>query len=206
MVDRPILFSAPMIRALLGGRKTQTRRIFVPPVPFDIDDDITIELATGSIKPCWSVGDRLWVREQFSAPHSMGDIPPRDWADSVRIWYWADGDPDNGDWTRPKPSIHMPRIFSRLTLDVTDVRVERLHDISTEDAIAEGPEWVAPTYGISGLASTWHADPIKSYAALWEAINGTGSWALNPWIAATTFTVHRTNIDALIALDQENAK
>ncbi|OWK23742.1 hypothetical protein AJ87_29455 [Rhizobium yanglingense] len=91
----------------------------------------------------------------------------------------------------------MPRWMSRLTLVVKAVKVERLHDISREDAIAEGLEWVTPTYGIAGIASTWNGDPRESYFALWDHINGAGAAAKNPWVVAYAYTVHHGNIDQI---------
>lgn len=163
MNERPILFSAPMVRAILDGRKTVTRRI-VKPVgnddafvlldhgkwfwPYRSDDGESSITADGNETPhsCpyGQPGDRLWVREAFSGPHCMDAsdgckaVPPSKWGDCSRIWYWADGNPTEGDWTRPRPSIHMPRWASRITLEIVSVRVERLQDISYEDALAEG--------------------------------------------------------------------
>lgn len=164
MTDRQILFSAPMVRALLAGTKTQTRRIAKPRAP-----------------PI-AVGDRLWVRESFSYDSLEGD--------GLRMpcWYWADGNPTRGDWTKPKPSIFMPRWASRLTLEVTRVKVERLHDISVADIIAEG------TIEALGL-DVGFATAVIAYAALWDSINGPGSWVKNLWVYAYTFAVTRDNID-----------
>ncbi|WP_257755150.1 hypothetical protein [Burkholderia glumae] len=159
MKERPILFSAPMVRAILDGRKTQTRRVVKPaPIYGDVDGMFAswmFKKQRGSghwlypnarslvLNECphGQPGDRLWVREAFI--HEPADYC---WAASVSIpcrpahtIYRADSDP-SGDargagWT---PSIHMPRTLSRITLEITGVRVERLHDISEGDAIAEG--------------------------------------------------------------------
>lgn len=161
MKERPILFSAPMVRAILAGQKTQTRRVVkLPPwvnrkepdlsnafpdmgsnvnpfgapgegylhVPCDDDDSVQRVHS-----PYGVPGDRLWVRESFSYWHGLcsADV-------GEPVHYWADGSPEDGDWTRPKPSIHMPRWASRLTLEVTGVRVERLQLITEGDATAEG--------------------------------------------------------------------
>lgn len=210
MADRPILFSAPMIRALLAGRKTQTRRIakFVEPV----GDKWHVHTAGGGMFGCTedevqrhaadyapnAIGDRLWVREAFSYSWSVKDDPAR--RHLMPLWYWADGHPDDGDWSKPKPSIHMPRWASRLTLIVTDVRVERLQEISEADAGAEGLEyrldWLPQWRGGEGM--DWHSEfPRDAYAALWDHINGAGAWEHNPWVAAYTFTVHHRNIDTM---------
>lgn len=149
--------------------------------------------------PWFSVGDRLWVREEYSGPSQFKPKvnPPSTWPVGCDIWYWADGSPDYGDWTKPKRAMHMPRWMSRLTLIVKAVKIERLQDISREDAIAEGLEWVTPTYGIAGIASTWNGDPRESYFALWNHINGAGAAAKNPWVVAYAYTVHHGNIDQI---------
>lgn len=171
MSERPILFSAPMVRAILAGTKTQTRRIVKVPKRFE---GFSHPSAAGVDFSCpygWR-SDRLWVRETFSydrAMHERGDrcVP----------WYWADGNPTYGDWTRPKPSIHMPRWASRITLWITDVRVERLNDISQHDAMAEGVSVDSP--------ATFQA--VAAYRDLWESINGPGSWAENPYVWVIEF-------------------
>jgi hypothetical protein len=191
MKERPILFSAPMVRALLAGTKTQTRRAWPEQPPPGVQVAwVPGETSAGRYgKP----GDRLWVREAFSGPHCMEKtdelpaMPPGQWPQESAIWYWADGNPDYGDWTRPRPSIHMPRWASRITLEVTEVRVERLQDISEADAIAEGiergqdfPGWYrGPLPGDSaGLEQAGRdfkiptAFPKLAYRALWESING----------------------------------
>ena len=201
MRERPILFSAPMVRALLAGTKTQTRRVVKPQFAADA---IPVEMPATDPAGGWVVpghsgvwwcdaaanpddvrrcpygqpGDRLWVRETFSGPWCMeaqdgaAAAPPSKWAESSRIWYWADGEPAYGDWTRPRPSIHMPRWASRITLEITSVR---LQDISEADAIAEGvyTDPASPAY--------------DAYAQLWDEINGPGSWAANPWVWVLEF-------------------
>jgi len=187
--ERPILFSAQMIRAILEGRKTQTRRI-IKPAPGDHPDD------DGSVLyrcPYGYKGDRLWVRESFSY-HLLDD----------GFWYWADGNVADKDCTKPKPSIHMPRRASRISLEVTKVRVERLREISEDDAKAEGvripvsTEGCKPGMGVplmdlcspywvsGGKRSTDHAFRCE-YAVLWDEINGKGSWAKNPWVWVIEF-------------------
>jgi len=220
MGDHPILFSAPMVRALLAGTKTQTRRI----VPAGkVYDDISSEAHEDFEIQGWldcshgdtlsaadvrvRVGDRLWVREAYSGPYDLTGTPPRDWDyPSTPIHFWADGDPTWGDWTKPKPAIHMPRWASRLTLTVTDVRVERLQDISDEDAEAEGCPECSVCDGVgwinSGPDGGWQCtgegcgDAYRDqYARLWDTINGPGSWDANPWVAAYSFSVAHHNID-----------
>ena len=215
MADRPILFSAPMVRALLDGRKTQTRRVIQPfaydpalrpgmagykPAPLGLWQ---VDSGGPYFLPRHTIGDRLWVREGFSYDRldvdRDGTLPP---------WYWADGNPDGGDWTRPKPSIHMPRLASRLTLTVTDVRAQRLQDISEADAVAEGVEPLHTgyfPYGITTFLTTFIGDrevPAQccrtashSFEMLWNSIHGPAAWDANPWVAAISFDVRRGNID-----------
>jgi hypothetical protein len=200
MGDKPILFSAPMIRALMGGRKTQTRRVLKPqPVPCLSWDDPpagTYPSAAGWSRYPYAPGDRLWVREAFSYEtldvDRNGFLPP---------WYWADGNPTSGDFTRPKPSIHMPRWASRLTLTVTDVRVQQLQKISGEDCIAEGVscETCAASWSVGRSACNQRGcfENRQNFRTLWNSLHGPDAWAANPWVVALTFDVHRCNIDQM---------
>ena len=128
-------------------------------------------------------------------------MAPGQWSAGEPIWYWADGNPTEGDWTKPKPSIHMPRWASRLTLTVSDVRVQRLQDCSDDDAAAEGLTYLddGPGAGFWIVDGTpvCSAGSVEAYAQLWNHINGDGAWEANPWIVAITFTVEKRNIDAL---------
>jgi len=217
MKERPILFFPSMVRAILAGTKTQTRRAIKPvgndegfvlqdygdgPWPYRSEDgesgfyrdshgyDVEERIKCPYGRP----GDRLWVRESFSGPYcmeaqdGMAAAAPSKWAHKSRIWYWADGQPTHGDWTRPRPSIHMPRWASRITLEVTDVKVERLQDISEADAMAEGIVNAGDDNGYQ-LADTSHyaGTASESYASLWESINGPGSWGANPWVWCVSF-------------------
>jgi hypothetical protein len=164
--ERPILFSTPMVRALLAGTKTQTRRI-VKPQPVTSGDRDTF------LCPYGQPGDLLWVRET----HYVASAGYRDGRDRV-IWYRATEPEAPCSWT---PSIHMPRWASRITLRITGVRVERLNDISNEDAAAEG--WPGPDEQNS-IASAY---PIAWYSRLWEQINGRSSWERNPWVWVVSF-------------------
>lgn len=218
MRERPILFSAPMVRAILAGQKTQTRRI-VKPQP-DIAQAGPISgmgicaVRTpndqhlgrlGKVIPCayGQPGDCLWVRESFSGPWCMeaqdgcAAAPPSKWGRSSPIWYWADGNPDEGDWTKPRPSIHMPRWASRITLEIVSVRVQRLQDIKDADAQAEGVEghyiedgWYWRNYMLSdadAAVSPMLTSAKDSFYTLWKSINGAESWAANPWVWAVEF-------------------
>jgi hypothetical protein len=198
MADRPILFSAGMIRALLDGRKTQTRRILKPQPLMGYTPDVTASKGVRFAK-----GDRLWVRETLRATRSRA----RTHSDRDGWAYDADDaavelDPHDARisamiaWAHHKEgdtcvSIHMPRWASRLTLTVTDVRVERLQAISEEDAAAEGAReaYGEPFYADSSLTDR------RRFNLIWETINGAGSWAKNEWVVALTFSVERRNID-----------
>lgn len=212
MTDRPIIFRAPMVRALLDGRKTQTRRLAWremterelaarPNMPRECEP--TLETPWCRVKP----GDRLWLRETHSFLRQADQ--------SCTAIYRADflgGDPEAiDDW---RPSIHMPRWASRLTLVVTEVRRQRLQEISEQDIVAEGLRKLSKDDGQTwkfglpdrdGLPgrdddgwpwSHWSADPCYAFAQLWDSINGEDAWAGNPEVVALTFTVHHCNIDA----------
>ncbi|PJT24758.1 hypothetical protein CN884_07510 [Ochrobactrum sp. 30A/1000/2015] len=215
MMDKPILFSAMMVRAILreienpGTGKTQTRRV-LKPQPVELDDATcrthghrgNTDYLMRKIAPrYWTrirAGDRLWVREAWRCEARLDTRAPRDISTNYPgIKYIATDDADNfGIEGRYRQAMHMPRWASRITLEVTGVGVERLQDCSREDAIAEGLEWVAPTFGITGVAASWNGDPVGSYAALWDHINGPGAWEANPWVAAYSFRPILGNIDA----------
>lgn len=210
-MDRPILFSAPMVRVLLAGTKTQTRRVLkLQPNMLNGGQPLNNGRGSYSIEGGWkrypiARGDRLWVRESGHLLREAHDHDPRIGEDLWRdagFQHSADGaivaarayDPPLAEWAGDcsrvnRPSIHMPRWASRLTLTVTDVRVQRLQEITLGDICAEG------------LArSIYDFKPVQTgfgaWADLWDRINGKGSWQANPWIAAYTFTVEPRNIDA----------
>lgn len=206
--ERPILFSAPMVRALLAGTKTQTRRV-VKPQPKLVTDlwEPTVggdrwigtgpSPATGGTRQTWGwapcpygrPGDRLWVRETHLNWWKLDPANPA----GPRLFshvaaFAADGyELEPGE--RWIPSIHMLRAASRILLEITGVRVERLQDISEADAIAEGIErredacgdW--KHYCDSGTS----VDAVSSYRSLWESINGEASWRANPWVWVVEF-------------------
>lgn len=232
--SRPILFSAPMVRALLSGAKTQTRRV-VKPMPGRQSEWLTAAyldiVPSGRIAevdgeagwamqhprggpggwvrcPYGKPGDTLWVRETWQA-WNCTNVEYDEWEAitterrhgvDLAEWVATNGKPDSieyratsdstGPWT---PSIHMPRWASRLTLEVTGVRVERLQSITEEDAKAEGVEptgerWrdylsddVTPPVSFSRASN--------SFWSLWGAINGADSWAANPWVWVLSFKV-----------------
>jgi len=198
VTERPILFSAPMVRAILAGTKTQTRRIIKCPPHYQIEekDDgkpwpwmYDSERDRDHFMPCpyGEPGTRLWVREAWRAVWSSDDEPPRAFNAGYRFWYEADA-PHQDGFGKLRPSIHMPRCASRITLEVTGVRVEKLQDISEADAMAEGvalhddgkfTDYMSPT-GYAGNA-------VSSYRSLWTSINGPSSWEANPYVWAVEF-------------------
>ena len=203
MKDRPILFSAPMVRALLNCTKSQTRRI-VKPQPYFISPENTprITKAPGlhPYIPCpyGQPGDRLWVRETWQGPlideeleeefHQSPDYFKKPEFCAYRATDTLDAINADGEALGWRPSIHMPRWASRILLEITAVRVERLADISKDDAMAEGI--VLQPDGGFGLADSTHynfSDPTDSYCSLWESINGAGAWFANPWVWVVEF-------------------
>ncbi len=261
MKARPMLMSAPMVRAILAGTKTQTRRVVKPqfvadamPVEMPATDPAGGWVVPGHSGTWWceaaanpddarrcpygQPGDRLWVRETWQVARETldyetgGEYDVWEWNDDMGdpsqylkgdarfgtkagLFYAADGEDknpgafynltglDNKTILRTKeinwrPSIHMPRWASRITLEVTGVRVERLQDISDDDAAAEGIERTRRgdmwrTYR-PDCVQHWNTDAelghklaSSSYASLWESINGPGSWEANPWVWVVEF-------------------
>ncbi|MCU4119360.1 hypothetical protein [Variovorax sp. N23] len=223
MKERPILFSAPMVRALLAGTKTQTRRLVK-----GLNDRMWIEdTAAGGFAVCydgdpccgtgvWDVkehaypivcpygvpGDRLWVRENGWERPERTPRQMREGADTWAPYYFdADGlsrseSEDFKAWGfKRRPSIHMPRWASRILLEVTEVRVERLQDISEADSMAEGVDMSEPITMPFSPGMEWCTVTMKprsareAYAALWESINDPGAWDANPWVWAVSFRV-----------------
>ncbi|HBR0482725.1 TPA: hypothetical protein L9G90_005426 [Klebsiella pneumoniae] len=194
MTERGMIFNAEMVRAILDGRKTQTRR----PIKWKQTRFTEIgEREDGSKWP-WSedaehacdfwhpcpfgaVGDRIWVRETWNKYGGLLTYrADRDWIDDMRKETVC-----TAKWV---PSIHMPRWASRILLEITDVRVERLNSISQEDAQAEGLELTGwrPTYSdpdSGGEVMT----PYDNFAELWSSIYGDESWQANPWVWVIEF-------------------
>jgi hypothetical protein len=202
--ERPILFSAPMVRAILAGSKTQTRRIvkfrqFGPTETKGYDwtfrdrRGLWQDVRSEDLVRRWChygvPGDRLWVRETFYCDdYRHPNIPPEErtpeWREQM-LHFRADVPggrfADAGYWAEPgrwKPSIHMPRWASRITLEITSVRVERLQEITEEDALAEGVD----SGGFTG------PHPARAaFVHLWSEINGAESWHANPWVWVVAF-------------------
>lgn len=192
MKERPILFSSSMVRAILDGSKTMTRRI-IKPQPTHFNPAGTPRRVVPNGGPSESIccpygqpGDRLWVRETWAAPHALDGHTPRFMPPTTRVHYAASEDRGGLLW---RASIHMPRWASRILLEIADVRIERLQDISEDDAQAEGLEYSERFEGYCiGEAEHYNShDPRLSYASLWESINGPDSWAANPWVWVVTF-------------------
>jgi hypothetical protein len=247
MTDYPMIYSAPMVRALQAGIKTQTRRIITPgnslfnggkwsdlhkrqewdwkgawvdggPSPMGnpgpylklpwLAGDDDFEDTVHRIYPVIQPGDRIWVKEAWRSEGYYDDLAPSDMGGDEPIRYeadeawqtWAVG------WDAPmspmyslgrlRSSIHMPRWASRITLTVTDVRPQRVSEISLGDCYAEGC-----TAGLSCRASRcpegrW-TGPWDEYRALWNSIHGPDAWARNDWVWAYSFSVHHGNIDSM---------
>ena len=210
MKERPIIFSAPMVRAILSGAKTQTRRVVKTAHMMSVDGEL-VPIAARC--PFGKPGDRLWVRETCRAEAiddeglcgvryvADGQFMPiantREASDRWVQLYWY-----RGMEGATVPPIHMPHWASRITLEVTDVRVERLQDISEADAVAEGVRpgdgkwhtlgdgeavfkdeygWFAPDSCVR------HNAPRHAFREAWEIINGPESWSANPWVWCITF-------------------
>lgn len=186
MKERGMIFNGEMVRALLDGRKTQTRRT-VKPQP---DEDGLAKVINGPWVdtsernyrcPFGDIGDRIWVRETWNKYGGLLTYrADHDWIDDMRKETVC-----TAKWV---PSIHMPRWASRILLEITDVRVERLNSISQEDAQAEGLELTGwrPTYSdpdSGGEVLT----PYDNFAQLWESIYGEESWKANPWVWVIEF-------------------
>lgn len=157
MTERPIIFSGDMVKALLAGRKTMTRR-----------------LSTSPLRKC-EPGDMLWVRESYSesypGPAYKADNPNSDG------WGW-------------RPSIHMPRSASRITLEITAVKIERLQEISGKDAEAEGVFAHIAEYSLDKVYRDQRGEiAVQYFRELWDKLHGEGAWEANPAVVALRFTV-----------------
>lgn len=231
--EKPILFSAPMVRAILGGKKSQTRRIIKTQPVTDGKawacywegpnhdgqygpsawwlDEPPCDSMLGHC-PYGKVGDCLWVRETWQCIGRQGGTSEpilhyaasdggasRPLTQSENYWklkdkfaFWDDERRKLCSRDGWRPSIHMPRWASRLTLEITSIKVERLADISESDCWAEGIEEVDGTFDLlvpdmARRLGMSHEDAKPTYACLWESINGKGSWSKNPWLWVVSF-------------------
>ena len=178
MKERPILFKGPMVLAIMDGRKTQTRRVMKDP---RIADKLP-EKFLKDLCPYGKVGDRLWVRETWQHTECLGTHTSDE--ELYGYVYRADGQPwgDYEGW-RWKPSIFMPKVACRIFLEITDVRVEKLRDISQEDAMAEGVDkgYVGP------IEEKAYYTYRMGFFNIWEDINGVESLDSNPWVWVVEF-------------------
>jgi hypothetical protein len=224
--ERPILFSAPMVQAILNGTKTQTRRIVKPQPPDDIDalhgNDFrnrapySIECDDGRLTgqfgfqyddqvwncPYGKAGERLWVRENsaraeaengdelrvYQADMAIADVYQLDCGPKSLNGFRDEKWTDSNGRLKFTPSIHMPRWASRITLEITGVRVERLQDINHKDARAEGmPTEMQPARINGEIGTIGWIDPTYWFGHLWADINGVESWKANPWVWVIEF-------------------
>ena len=191
MRERPILFSAEMVRALLAGRKTQTRRLVKAEhlLTTQAPDEVLGMLPKWLLDqasvycPHGFKGDRLWVKECFAPCHEKENHAGAKAGFTYRA-DWSSDEEASRDF-RWRPSIFCTRAASRITLEIESVRAERLQAVSEADAQAEGCalECMTPTGDDSGSAI--HGP--GGYLALWEQINGAGSWSANPFVWVVEF-------------------
>ncbi|HGH0375279.1 TPA: hypothetical protein ACJHE1_004371 [Yersinia enterocolitica] len=222
MNEKPILFNSEMVNAILGGRKTQTRRVISEKtlhlfgVAASAGECHPLEICDQRSQSCYldfcslgKPGDQLWVREAYRMAKSLDAHSPsvvaelslnagykRPWApiqleaDGTRIGKWTgfDTPPALTEAGKLRPSLHMPRWASRINLLITGVRVERLNDISQEDAQAEGMELTGwrPTYSDPDSGGECET-PYDNFAELWISIYGEESWQANPWVWVINF-------------------
>jgi hypothetical protein len=232
--ERPILFSAPMVRALLEGRKTQTRRIVRRQDLVEFDEATGQALYVHSPKcpnycdyacagnapghcPYGKPGDRLWVREAWSVPIEFDDCMPSEIPEGTPIRYLADGvqGPDFGECGRYRHGRFMMRWMSRTTREMTDVRVQRVEEISEEDALAEGIELAdivihhgktmppgTKHYTVRSNPEIGEATAREAFLALFYDINKRAPRGANPWVLALSFKVIKPEIAATTHLSK----
>jgi hypothetical protein len=187
MKERPILFTAPMVRAILAGKKTQTRRVVKSPYGIhEAEDPGTIP----AFCPYGIPPDLLWIREGFFITEEWNR---HHGPQKIKRAEEIDKEGENVKWIRAAPSIYMPRWACRIILEIKSVRIERLQDISEKDAVAEGitgPHQVGyPAYHLPGDSKPRYSRAAAAYEILWDSINekrGLG-WKRNPWVWVLTF-------------------
>jgi len=215
MAERPILFNAEMVRAILAGRKTQTRRpvagspVFVtqfigrdnkPTHEYGLHPESEYVISKNIRCPLGRPGDRLWVRETWGL-HAHSDftywnrdsivgLSEDDVRGSWAVAYQSDAESPYDHW---RPSVHMPRWASRIALEVTDVRVQRVQEITAEEAVAEGVRCHICDGRVDGTSENdcacFHTarNAVPSFEFLWRSIYGAESWQQNAWVWAVTF-------------------
>ena len=196
MKERPILFSGPMVRAILAGIKTQTRRVVKHCKDRNFGCDLAPHELAGEVNngnftncPYGQPGELLWVREAWRTYASLDHLKPSQIAQGAGVQYEAGGNNIAGEIAdrlhglgRYRSGRFMPRWASRIMLEVTDVRIERLQDISHDDAIAEG---VGCNHGSEFARCSM--SPQAHYYEVWESIHGAGSWEVNPFVWVLSF-------------------
>lgn len=213
---KPIIFSGPMVRALLDGRKTQTRRMLgTQPeswLKFDLlyDGKVIFRSHSGmrqDVAVPYAVGDRLWVRESWRTAPEADHLRPSEIDRGAPILTLADTGLTFPSplWGRYRHARFMPRWASRLALTVTEVRCQRLQEISEENAEAEGLLRSELRSGLTGerIGETafscgdgvFGRSATKIFARLWNGLHGSGAWAANPWVFAYSFVVEQRNVD-----------
>lgn len=208
---RPILFSTPMVQAILEGRKTQTRRV-VKPQPITVnttEEGLSVEQFKAKAKelqdlglvdiihgtgghvfpkcPYGKVGDVLWVRETFGH-NGLGYY-------RYKALYTEDGTGYKHGFEKWKPSIHMPFEAARIFLEITNVRVQRLQSIGKQDALREGIQGRVELedtrhekdYYQYNFGGERYQSAVDAFSALWQSINGEQSWTANPWVWVVEF-------------------
>jgi hypothetical protein len=188
--EKPMLFSAPMVRAILAGTKKQTRRVVKEPVQSWMQTAINPEWFKSVLTQCpfGNIGDVIWVRETWQYVDFAGE-------DNGYVYRATDPDWETMEEWKWKPSIFMPKEACRIKLKIEDIKIEKLHDITEQDAIDEGVERLPNETGLLAYRSYLTTPdkqqlpcfPYVSYRTLWQKINGRESWDLNPWVWVITF-------------------
>ncbi|HAU5636056.1 hypothetical protein [Citrobacter amalonaticus] len=204
MKERGMIFNEYQVRALLDGSMTQVRKVMkVQP-----DEDGLAKVTDGPWVdtservyhcPFGSVGDRLYIREPFSRLDSFNFFDPAVPHEVPDFWYWADGEPEWGDWTRPQSGAVMPRAASRITLEITGIRVEKLQAADESDLLNDLGDMLEHCDNVAGRAFN-HAEhyaiagvpvglcpEMHGFKAWWDKANGTGSFEANPWVWVIEF-------------------
>lgn len=219
MKERPILFHGEMVKAILAGSKTMTRRIIKPQQSGEMPPDDGLVICNGVTeigdnRPLWypqncmerscedggpywkcpygAPGDRLWVKETFADTYQLGDYPGEKFYKATYLEDWSSHNPHPSKWkVKWEPSIFMPRRASRILLEIVNIRVERLQQITRVDALNEGITWDANTDGFSvgNKGCCFHgSDPVISFIKLWNSINADRyPWDNNPYVWVIEF-------------------
>jgi len=181
MKEHPILFNSEMVRAILDSRKTQTRRVIKPQCEANLMSGYQEWEYEGLLARCpfGQIGDRLWVRETWRQPEDFEGY------DRGAVLYAVSEMDAGAKW---KPSIHMPRYASRITLEITDIRVEKVQDINEENCLKEGIEkYFDDGVYYYGEYDKGHCDYKHVFKTLWDSINKKHTWESNPFVWVIEF-------------------